>query len=102
MKTITLQGTVTMVKWSNPHVRLHVDGSSVRSSDSMDWELELASPNLLALNGLKISNLRPGDHVTISAYPARSGANLAYVTKLTRDGHKPSSANPKEKRAQSN
>ena len=86
-KPITLKGTVTKVQWKNPHVRLHLDGTTGRSPDVMDWEVELASPNLLALSGLKINNLRPGDHLTVSAYPARNGSNSAYAKKVTRDAH---------------
>jgi len=86
-KPITLKGTVTKVEWANPHARLYVEGTTTRSTDLINWEVLLASPNLLALNGLKINSLRPGDHVTVSAYPARNGSHLAYANKVKRDTH---------------
>jgi Family of unknown function (DUF6152) len=84
-KPIVLKGTVTKVEWKNPHVRIHLDGGTGRAPASMDWDVELASPNLLAMGGFKISNLRPGDHLTVDAYPARDGSNAAYAKKVTRN-----------------
>jgi hypothetical protein len=49
----------------------------------MHWELEMASPNLLYLTGLKIDSLRRGDRVAVSAYPARNGSNLGFIEKIS-------------------
>lgn len=79
---ITLEGTVTKVAWSNPHVRLYLDAKE-KGSTPAGWDLEMASPNLLFLNGWKIDTLRPGDHVTVEAYPARDGSKHAYAQKVS-------------------
>lgn len=81
-RSVTLTGTVTKVEWQNPHVRLYLDTSG--ASDVMHWELEMASPNLMVLNGLKIDSLRRGDVVTVSANPARDGSNSGYARKISR------------------
>lgn len=80
-RSITVTGTVTKVEWANPHVRLYLNTN--RSGDVMHWQLEMPSPNLLYLNGLKIDTLRIGDRVTVSAYPARDGSNLGYAQKIS-------------------
>jgi hypothetical protein len=54
-------GTVTRVEWANLQVRLYLDTDAASGSDPMHWELEMASPNLLVLKGLKIDSLRIGD-----------------------------------------
>jgi hypothetical protein len=80
-------GTVTKAEWANPHVRLFPDTDAAGGSDPMYWELEMASPNLLVLHGLKIDSLRIGDQVTVTAYPARNGSNLGYAFKITHSWH---------------
>ncbi len=79
-RSVTVTGTVTKVEWSNPHVRVYLNTSG---SDVMHWELEMSSPNLLYLGGLKIDSLRAGDQITVSAHPARNGSNLAYAQKVS-------------------
>jgi len=79
---ITLKGTVTKVAWNNPHVHLFMDVKD-NSNEVMIWELTLGSPNSQFLKGWKIDTLRPGDHITVTAYPARAGANMGYAQKIT-------------------
>lgn len=86
-RSVTVVGTVTKVEWANPHVRLYLDTHATSGNDPMHWELEMASPNLLALHGLKIDSLRIGDQVTVTAYPARNGSNLGYGFKISHKEH---------------
>ena len=60
-RSITVTGTVTKVAWANPHVRLYLNTNGSVATDVMHWELEMASPNLLYLSGLKIDSLRQKD-----------------------------------------
>ena len=86
-RSITVTGTVTKVEWSNPHVRVYLNSNRSGATDVMHWELEMASPNLLYLSGLKIDSLRQGDQVTVSAHPARDGSNLGYAQKISHSPH---------------
>jgi hypothetical protein len=86
-RSVTVAGTVTKIEWTNPHARLYLNTSRSNGSDVMHWEFEMASPNLLVLNGLKIDSLRPGDQVTVNVNPARSGANLGYARKISHSSH---------------
>jgi hypothetical protein len=86
-RSVTVTGTVTKFEWTNPHVRLHLNGAERDGPrDVMPWEFELASPNLMGLNNFKIDSFRPGDHVTVTAYPARDGSNFGFAWKISR-GH---------------
>ena len=86
-RSVVVSGTVTKVEWTNPHVRLYLDATGSRENDVMHWQLEMASPNLLVLGGLKIDSLRRGDQVTVSANPARDGSNQGYARKVSHPAH---------------
>jgi hypothetical protein len=79
---VLLRGTVIKIDWSNPHVHLSLDAMDERHEITR-WEFEMASPNLLLMNGFKIDNPRPGDRVAVSAYPAKDGSSRGYASKVT-------------------
>ena len=80
-QTIMLKGTVSKITWDNPHVHLYLQAME-KGAPEMDWEFEMGSPNLLLLNGWKIDTFRRGDHVVVTAYPARDGSNFGYASKV--------------------
>lgn len=84
-QVIMLDGTVTKVDWSNPHARLYLDIKGPAGMIQM-WDFEMASPNLLLINGWKIDSFRKGDHVLISAHPSRDGSYNGFATKVTLTG----------------
>jgi DNA/RNA endonuclease YhcR with UshA esterase domain len=73
---VTLTGVVTKVEWMNPHARFYVDVKD-DSGNVTNWNLELASPNVLTRNGWSRNSLKEGDQVTVEGSRARSGANMA-------------------------
>lgn len=87
-RPIILKGTVSKIDWSNPHVRLYIDGKEElrleEPGSQMSWELEMGSPNSLLRTGWRIDSFRRGDHVTVNAFPARNGSSAGYATKVTR------------------
>jgi hypothetical protein len=84
-QVIMLDGTVTKIDWSNPHARLYLDTKGPKGMVEM-WDLEMASPNILMLNGWSIDTFRRGDHVVVSVHPSRDGSNQGYATKVLRAG----------------
>ena len=80
-KLVTVNGKVTKVAWTNPHVILHMD---VRddSGKVANWQMELASPNGLLRQGWKLDSLKPGDQVTVSGYAARDGSHLVNARRV--------------------
>ena len=81
-KRVTMTGTVTAVEWRNPHTWFYLDVKS-DSGAVANWGLELASPNLLLRNGWTRSSMKVGDVVTVEAYLAKNGMNLANAHVVT-------------------
>lgn len=70
-KPVETRGTVTKVEWTNPHARFYVDVKNDKG-ETVSWNFEIASPNILARNGWKRNSLKPGDVVTVSGYMGRT------------------------------
>lgn len=79
---VTYHGVITRVDWSNPHIYFYVD---VKGADQKvsNWAFEGAGPNTLARLGWLQDTLKVGDRVTVVAFPARDGANVASARKVT-------------------
>ena len=79
---VTLTGKVTKVEWTNPHARFYID---VKGDDgkTTNWNLELASPNVLKRQGWASTSLKEGDVVTVEGSLARSGAKMANARVVT-------------------
>ena len=81
-KPLKVTGTVTKLEWQNPHTWFYLDvkddGGSVAN-----WGFELASPNLLLRNGWTRSSMKVGDVVTVEAYQAKNGSNIANAHVVT-------------------
>src|SRR5687768_1775562 len=75
-KPVTLKGTVTKVEWTNPHARFYVDVKDAKG-EVTNWNLELASPNVLRRNGWRRDSLKQGDEVTVEGSAARDGSKMA-------------------------
>jgi hypothetical protein len=72
---ITLNGTVTRFVWMNPHTRIYLDVTGA-SGAVTKWECEGSAPGGLLSNGWTRESLKPGDHVTIEGFPAKSSATI--------------------------
>ncbi len=86
-KELKLSGTIKEFNWTNPHSSIAIDVPNTTGSVDT-WGVECNSPNNLARMGWKSSSLKPGDKVTISIHPLRSGehgGSFMYVT--FPDGH---------------
>jgi hypothetical protein len=81
-KPVTLVGTVTKVEWTNPHARFYVDVKDA-SGKVTNWNLELASPNVLKRAGWSRTNLKEGDQVTVEGSAAKDGAKMANARAVT-------------------
>jgi hypothetical protein len=71
-----LKGTVSKVEWMNPHARFYVDVKDEKGA-TINWNLELASPNVLVRNGWTRNSLKVGDEVTVEGSRAKDGSNMA-------------------------
>lgn len=81
-KTITVKGTVTGFEFVNPHVQITWDAKD-DSGTAQKWQGELTSPNRLTRDGWSKSSIKPGDTITITGYPTKSGAHEIWIQKVT-------------------
>jgi hypothetical protein len=87
-KKIELKGVVTKFEWTNPHAHFYVD---VTGSDGKvaNWNLELASPNMMQRNGWTRHALKEGDQVVVVASQAKDGTHTASAQTIEKsDGTK--------------
>jgi hypothetical protein len=87
-KLVTVSGTVTAIKWTNPHAWLYVDEKDERKQFT-SWSFEMGSPNGLLHRGWTRTDLKKGDQVTVDGYRAKNGRKMANARTVTLpDGRK--------------
>ncbi len=87
-KPIEVKGVITRVEWTNPHAHFYLDVTGTDGKVA-NWNMELASPNVLVRNGWKRTSLKAGDQVTVKGSRAKDASNTASAaTILFPDGHK--------------
>jgi hypothetical protein len=79
---VTLKGKVTMFEWTNPHARFYIDVVDEKGTVT-NWNLELASPNVLKRNGWSSKLLQIGDQVTVEGSRAKDGSKMANARVVT-------------------
>jgi hypothetical protein len=85
-KTITIKGVVKVFEYTNPHSWLWV---TVTNDDetTTDWGFEAEGPSTLYRAGIKKSDLKPGDKVTVTGRPMKDGRPAAaWVLVVKEDG----------------
>ena len=79
---VTLKGKVTKFEWTNPHARFYIDVVDAKGVVT-NWNLELASPNVLKRNGWSSKILQIGDTVTVEGSRAKDGSKMANAKAVT-------------------
>ena len=80
-RTVTLEGTVKIWYWSNPHCLLTI---TVRGDDgqAVDWVAELQAPNTIRPLGFLKNSFKPGDEVTVTLRPTKNGSPRGSLSQL--------------------
>jgi hypothetical protein len=87
-KTIELNGTVTKIEWTNPHAHFYMDVTDA-TGKTVNWNLELASPNVLVRTGWSRHSLKEGDKVSVVGLKAKDNSNVGHANSITfPDGRK--------------
>ena len=87
-KRVTVSGTVSEFKWTDPHAWLSVDRKD-ESGKVARWSFEMGSPNGLLHRDWRRTELKNGDPVTVEGYRAKNGSNVANASTVTMsDGRK--------------
>jgi len=74
-RVIEIEGRVTRVLWSNPHVRFSIEAES----DGAEWNIETHSVSILSRMGVGSDVLQVGDAVKLAGNPSRRGANELFA-----------------------
>src|SRR5438128_7168066 len=77
-KPIELKGVVTQIEWMNPHARFYIDVKA-ENGEVTNWNLELASPNVLVRSGSTRASLKIGERVTLNGAMAKDGSKMAHA-----------------------
>ena len=79
---VTLNGTVTMMEWINPHAWIHLD---VKKPDGTveNWAVETGNPSALVRRGFTKNSLPSGTEITVQGYRAKDGGLRANGRDLT-------------------
>lgn len=86
-KTVTLQGTVKELQWTNPHCYLQVLVPSQHAT--AEWSIEMHSPLAMYRMGWRPGSFKPGDKVTVVLNPLKDGDNGGrLLTAVDADGRK--------------
>ena len=77
---IELTGTVTEMKWSNPHTWIYIDVVD-ESGQVVNWALETPrAANMLVRNGWRREDLPVGRVITVRGWKARNGTPTANIS----------------------
>jgi hypothetical protein len=82
--TVTMTGTVVALQLINPHSSLILDVTD-EGGDTERWQAEFTSPgNLMREFGWDRNTLKPGDQITITGRPIKSGQPFINLSERAR------------------
>lgn len=79
-KTFKVTGKVKRWDWRNPHAWLYLTVSKPGKPDQ-EWAFETFSIPELVRFGYTRKNIKPGDTVTVLAYPRKDGKEIGFLVK---------------------
>ncbi|NIS90657.1 MAG: hypothetical protein GTN98_11375 [Woeseiaceae bacterium] len=84
-QSVELSGTITEIRWVNPHSYVHLDVAGNDGSVA-SWRCEMRAAAVLKRSGWTESMFRPGSRIDIEGIPARHEERTCYVRSLSIDG----------------
>ena len=81
-KAVTMQGYVTKIEWTNPHVWFYVD---VKQPDGthQTWGWEMGPPHGLQGRGWTRTTMKLGDEIKVDGTLAKNGSNRGNARSVT-------------------
>ena len=79
-KAMTLTGVIKESGYEHPHGHVTLDAAG------KVWQVVLAPPSRMENRGLPKDSLKPGNRVTVVAYPNRNKADEARAERITANG----------------
>lgn len=81
-KPIKFSGTVTEMKWSNPHGWIYLDVKD-ESGNVVNWALETSASNGLIRRGWRKEDLPAGTVLMVEGWQARNGSSTGNISSVT-------------------
>ena len=70
---VTVTGMVKKFDWTNPHAFVYLEVKD-QKGNAVEWEVEMMSLNHLRSYGWTSKTVKPGDMISCTGSPAKSGA----------------------------
>lgn len=71
---VTITGTVKKFEWTNPHAFVYLEVKDEKTGKVVEWEVEMMSLNHLRGYGWTSKTVKPGETISCTGAPAKSGA----------------------------
>ena len=71
---VTVSGAVKKFEWTNPHAFVYLEVKDEKTGKMVEWEVEMMSLNHLRGYGWTSKTVKPGDPLSATGAPAKSGA----------------------------
>ena len=81
-KTVTVEGTVKMFKWANPHSWIEVEVPDGKGGVA-SWNMEMTAPASLVRAGWKSTTVKPGDKIKAVVNPMIDGTPGGLFVSIT-------------------
>jgi uncharacterized protein DUF6152 len=81
-KPLEMKGIVTKIEWMNPHTYFYVDVADP-DGKTVNWGMEMGSPNGLMRLGWTRNTLKVGDEVMVEGSKAKDGTNVGNARAVT-------------------
>jgi hypothetical protein len=72
-ESVVIEGTVTEFDWRAPHSWVTMTVVNAETGQEEEWLLESRAPGSLMQNGWTQQSLKPGDRVSVTMRPLKSG-----------------------------
>jgi hypothetical protein len=78
---VTITGAVKRFEWTNPHAFVYLEVKDA-SGNVVEWECEMMSLNHLRSYGWTSRTVKPGEMLTVTGAPAKSGATSMIANRM--------------------
>lgn len=79
---VTITGTVKRFEWTNPHAFVYIEVKDEKTGTVVEWECEMMSLNHLRAYGWTSRTVKPGEIVSATGAPAKSGAPAMIASRM--------------------
>lgn len=83
-KEVTLHGTVKAFNYTNPHSWLQIIATDDKGQ-TKEWSFEMEGPSSLMRAGIKPGSLKPGEKITVKAWPMKDGRPAGAAVNITKE-----------------